>query len=108
MRRLSDFQVFKPEFFDNLKLAVVSEKNKEDRKTITVIILEDNNFYADDSKSLNLYEKFYINVMNTRFRSFTFKEGEPFSMDYLEPGYHAVVWRGDYGANLSVTGFLKE
>lgn len=108
MRRLSDFQVFKPEFFENLKLAVVSEKNKEDRKTITVIILEDNNFYADDSKALNLYEKFYINVMNTRFRSFTFKEGEPFSIDYLEPGYHAVVWRGDYGANLSITGFLKE
>jgi hypothetical protein len=107
MRRLSDFQTFKPEFFENLKLAVVSEKNKQDRKTITVIILEDNNTYSDDSKSLNLYQKFYINVLNTNFKEFSFKEGQPFLMDYLEPGYHSVVWRGDYGSNLSITGFLK-
>lgn len=32
MRRLNDFQKFDPKFFDNLDLAVVSDKDKEDKK----------------------------------------------------------------------------
>jgi len=48
MRRLYDFQEFNPKFFDNLELAVVSDKNKEEKKTITVIILEDRNEYNND------------------------------------------------------------
>ena len=81
MRRLNDFQKFNPEFFDNLDLAVVADKDKEDRKTITVIILEDRNEYNNDEHGVNRYEKFYINILNPNFKEFNFKEGQPFLID---------------------------
>ena len=107
MRRLYDFQKFDPKFFDSLDLAVVADKDKEDRKTITVIILEDRNEYNNDEHGVNRYEKFYINILNPNFKEFNFKEGQPFLIDYLEPGFNVVVWGENFDRKISIKGFLK-
>lgn len=108
MRRLNDFQKFDPKFFDNLDLAVVADKDKEDRKTITVIILEDRNEYNNDEQGVNRYEKFYINILNPNFKEFKFKEGQTFLIDYLEPGFSVVVWGENFfDRKISIKGFLK-
>lgn len=107
MRRLCDFQNFNKEFFDRLDLAVVSEKDKEDRKTITVIVLSDGNDYKDGTSGINVFQKFYINVFNPNFKDYHFKSGQAFSIDYLEPGFDVVVWGDGYSKNISIKGNLK-
>mgnify|MGYP006961483041 CR=1 FL=1 len=107
MRKLYEFQSFDISFFDNLELAVVSENNKKDRKTITVIILEDHNQYKDTPRA-NLFEKFYVNILNENFLDYTFKEGQPFSLDMLESGYSVVQFGENWNKSISIKGYLKE
>jgi hypothetical protein len=107
MRRLGDFQEFNKEFFDRLELAVVSENDKEDRKTITVIVLSDGNNYKNGENGINIFQKFYINIFNSNFRDFHFKNGQAFSIDYLESGFDVVVWGDGYNKNISIKGNLK-
>lgn len=107
MRKLHEFQTFDKSFFDNLELSVVRENNKEDRKTITLIVLEDNNQYKDTEKA-NVYEKFYVNVLNNNFSDYVFREGQPFSMSMLEPDYDVVLFGENYDRKISCKGYLKE
>ena len=107
MKRLGDFQEFNKDFFDGLELAVVSENDKDDRKTITVIVLSDRNNYKSGESGINIFNKFYINIFNSNFRDFHFKNGQTFAIDYLEPDFDVVVWGDGYNKNISIKGYLK-
>lgn len=106
MRKLHEFQTFDKSFFDNVELSVVSVRDKDDRKTLTVIILEDNNQYKDMPRA-NLFEKFYVNILNDNFTEITFKEGQPFSMSMLRPDYDVVVFGDVFSRQISCKGYLK-
>lgn len=103
MKRLYDFQTFDKTFFDKLEMLVVRTKDKEDRKTVTVIILEDNNTYKTGEVGLNRFEKIYINITNENFEQLKFEEGESFDMKQMNENSRVSIW-GDFGKQLSVTG----
>lgn len=107
MKRLYDFQKFDLGFFDNLELVVVSEKDKADRKTVTLIILEDRNLYTTGETGLNAFEKIYLNLINDNFKDYTFKQGDYFSIDMLEDDPKVSIWGENFSRNLSVTGKIK-
>lgn len=104
MKRLYDFQQFDRDFFYNLDLAVVSENTKEDRKTITVIILQDRNIYKNGETGVNNFNKFYINIISENFKSLTFKQGDTFDMEKLEPNFDVVQFGESWDRKISLKG----
>lgn len=108
MKRLYDFQSFDKSFFDKLDLVVVNSKNKEDRKMITVIILEDKNIYKTGEQGLNRFEKFYINILNSNFENLNFNEGDEFKMSNLEEDYKVSIFGENFNKMISIKGHYLE
>ena len=104
MKRLYDFQKFDRTFFENVELLVVSEKNKEDRQTLSLIILEDNNIYKNGEVGINRFEKIFVNITNPNFEEIKFNEGDPFDMKRMEDDIDVSIFGEKWARQLSVRG----